>query len=67
MEDLIEALQILQKYMPADVRNPTNCEHDEFRVMVDPSDVSTDDMARLNALGFVPSDETMLSFRFGSC
>ncbi len=70
MNDLIEALQIFQKYMPEDVRCPTHCEHDTLYICcVEPDDVSLEDIDRLKGLGFfVPEEEDcFMSFRFGSC
>lgn len=65
MDDLIEALQILRKYdNPA---YPTNCNHDELWVCIDPSRVSAEDIARLEELGFSVVDDLFRSTRFGSC
>ena len=65
MNDLIEALKIFAKY--GDPYSPTHCEHDELMVMIDPADVSPEDLARLDDLGFEPNEyETFSSFRFGS-
>lgn len=64
MKDLIEALTIFSKYTQDN--RPTICEHDELIVLVDPSLVSEEDMARLCVLGFLSSDEHFKSFRFGS-
>lgn len=64
MNELIEALTIFAKYTQDD--RPTICEHDELIVLVDPSLVNEEDMARLSVLGFLPSDEHFKSFRFGS-
>lgn len=68
MSDLIAALTILLKY--GDPRNPTHCEHDELTICdIDPADVSEEDKAELDRLGFFVghNDETFMSFRFGSC
>jgi hypothetical protein len=64
--DLIKALTILAKY--TDARNPTGCEHDEFRVYVTPSVVSDEDKAALDVLGFIPHErcDAFLSYRYGS-
>lgn len=69
MKNLIEALQILLKY--EDPPFPTHCEHDVLTVVgIDPSDVSEEDKARLEELGFTVSDEygdlTFRSYRYGS-
>ena len=65
MEDLIEALRIFLKY--ANPHNPTHCEHDELWIVdVDPDKVSDEDKARLDELGFFPSEDGFKSFRFGS-
>ncbi len=68
MSDLIEALQIFLKY--ENPRYPTNCNHDELMVCLkNPELVSTEDLGRLDALGFFysESNEGFISFRFGSC
>ena len=66
---LIEALQILLTY--GNPRLPTHCEHDVLYIVgTDPSSVSKQDIDRLDALGFIISDEDgeelFISFRFGS-
>jgi hypothetical protein len=71
MDDLIKALQILRKYLKEDNYSPTYCEHDLLTIMdVDPSEVSPEDVAELDRLGFHISDEygeeAFASFRFGS-
>lgn len=68
MKDLIEALTIFLKY--GNPYSPTNCEHDELYVDIDPKLVSKADLKRLDKLGFFPSseyEEGFSSFRFGSC
>lgn len=71
IEQLIEAMQIFAKYVGD--RHPTNCEHDELVVCVEPSKVSDEDRKRLDELGFQPNEETVedsewfYSYRFGSC
>ena len=69
MEDLIKALQILNKY--GNPHNPTHCEHDVLTICgIDPADVSDEDKIKLGTLGFLVSDEygdgSFQSFRFGS-
>jgi len=68
LRHLIEALQILAKYN--DRAYPTHCEHDVLMVLVDPEEVSAEDKARLEQLGFDPGEESeedcFVSFRFGS-
>lgn len=69
MKDLIEALQILMKYVdPKYEKYPTTCEHDQFFVnCVTPDSVSEEDTKRLDELGFVPyEDFAFVSYRFGS-
>lgn len=68
MSDLIRALQILVKY--GDPRNPTHCEHDELTICgIDPGDVSDEDKATLDELGFFVTTEwgheVFQSGRFG--
>lgn len=73
MNDLIQALLILQKYITEDDDAwnwPTQCEHDELIVNVSPDNVSEEDINRLHALGFISDDGpygTFTSFKFGSC
>jgi hypothetical protein len=70
MNDLIEALQLLATYMDSKRHSyPTSCEHDVLYVMVDPSVVSPDDIARLEELDFHVDEDlnVFYSFRFGSC
>lgn len=70
MDDLIKALQLLRKYMYADKYAPTHCEHDTFLICCVPfDDVSHEDVAELNKLGFHWSKQfgAWESFRFGSC
>jgi hypothetical protein len=66
MNDLIMALEIFLKY--DNPYSPTHCEHDELLVMINPEDVSKEDVEALDKLGFRPSvdGETFSSFRFGS-
>lgn len=67
MKDLIEALTILCKY--DNPQFPTHCEHDVLLVNVDPSRVTSEDLRRLDQLGFVADDRSMCfrSHRYGSC
>lgn len=71
MNDLIEALTIIQKYI-GNVYAPTNCSHDEFFIMgpdKDGSSVSPEDMQRLKELGFRWDTEYghgWKSYRYGS-
>lgn len=71
MEDLIEALTILKKYISPDDEYgrefPTTCEHDMLFVnCVSPDVVSDEDKSRLKELGFVPYDNfAFVSYRFG--
>ncbi len=69
MEDLIKALQIFLKY--GNPKYPTHCEHDKLTISdIDPADVSDEDKAELDRLGFIVGDEygeqMFYSFRFGS-
>ena len=69
MEDLIKALQILLRY--GNPKYPTHCEHDIMTIVdIDSADVSDEDKAELDKLGFFVSDEyeddQFHSFRFGS-
>ncbi len=66
MKDLIEALTIFAKYK--NEMNPTCCGHDTLYIAgVTKNEVSKEDFARLNVLGFIWTDsEGWLSYRFGS-
>lgn len=67
MEALIKALQIFLKY--GNPAYPTHCEHDELIICgIDPDDVSDEDKAALDDMGFFVSEEDgcFKSFRFGS-
>lgn len=69
MDDLIQALLIIKKYV-GDVTNPFHCEHDVLTIgKLNPDDMTVADLRRVEALGFfVNEDEECLqSFRFGSC
>ena len=69
MLDLIEALRIFLKY--GNPRNPTHCEHDVLTIIgIDPEQVSEDDKAELERLGFFVGSEygelAFHSYRYGS-
>lgn len=65
MEDLVKALQIFLKY--GNPEYPTHCEHDILYVCgIEPSDVSDEDKASLDKLGFFCDEEGFKSFRYGS-
>ena len=68
MSDLIKALQIFLKY--GDPYSPCHCEHDELTICdISPDDVSEEDKAELDKLGFFVDEreECFRSFRYGSC
>lgn len=69
MNDLIEALKILQKYM-ANEEYPTQCEHDILYIksVINRGDVTDTDMQRLQELGFIwdYSHDGFISYRYGS-
>ncbi len=71
MRDLIEALTIFLKYTDPEKPNvsDTNCEHDQLIVCIDPARVTSEDLARLDELGFSANedDENFYSYRHGSC
>jgi hypothetical protein len=69
MNELIEALTILAKYMDPANKYPTYCEHDVLHVCGIEGEVSEDDIERLDKLGFFPDDDNngFMSFRYGSC
>lgn len=68
MEDLIKALQIFLKYGNPDY--PTHCEHDVMYICgIEPDQVSDEDKAELDRLGFFVADEPddgFMSFKYGS-
>lgn len=69
MKELIEALQIFQKYK--DIDYPTHCEHDVMYINqeITKDDISPEDIKRLDELGFnwSDSDDMFISYKFGSC
>lgn len=70
MDDLIEALTILSKYLDKKgCRLPTRCEHDVLLIdpVVNTDNVSLEDQKRLEDLGFVFMEEydSFGSYRFG--
>lgn len=68
MDDLIAALQIFRKY--GNPKWPTHCEHDVLTICgISPDDVSKEDKAKLDELGFFvdEEEECFCSFHFGSC
>lgn len=68
MKELIEALQIFEKYQNG-AKWPTHCEHDVLYVMsVKEDEPSAEERVRLDELGFVwmTSEECWGSYRFGS-
>jgi hypothetical protein len=68
MKELIKALQILSKYVEGYNKDyPTNCEHEELQVIVNPKKVSNDDKEKLYKLGFLPQDDYFVSYKYGSC
>jgi hypothetical protein len=68
MHNLIEALQIFAKYK--DLEHPTHCEHDVLQIAgITKEEISAEDAARLDALGFlwsVHDGGSWISYRFGS-
>lgn len=68
MNDLIEALQIFTKYV-GDDRN-VSCEHDVMYIQCNPETVASEDIERLEELGFYADTDDLMNFysyRFGSC
>jgi hypothetical protein len=67
MDELIEALTIFRKY--GNPNYPTQCEHDVLYVVgIGKDGISTEDILRLESLGFFwsESEGCFVSFRFGS-
>lgn len=68
MKQLVEALQIFLKYGNPDC--PTHCDLYQLTICgIDPADVSDEDKAELENLGFIVSNEygkeTFVSFKYG--
>lgn len=73
MQDLIEALTILKKYLikQADAylyKYPTKCKNGKLLVCVKYININKQDLERLEDLGFEPDEFTgyMVSYRFGT-
>lgn len=70
MNDLIEALTIISKYITDKhlMQYPTSCEHDTLFVHVQPAFVSTSDIRKLIELGFYPDhkEQYFYSYKYGS-
>jgi hypothetical protein len=63
--DLLEGLALLATHQTSDI-SPLNCTHDTLWVSSDPAEYSSEDIVRLDDLGFHPSDGGFMSYRFGS-
>lgn len=71
MNELIEALMIFSKYLTESdyaYKWPTSCYNGEMKVSVSPKVVSTQDIIKLQELGFQPdySWENFVSIKYGS-
>lgn len=71
MNELIEALMIFNKYLTENdyaYKWPTNCHNGEMRVSVSPNVVSTQDIIKLQELGFQPDFcwNNFVSVKYGS-
>lgn len=65
MDELLEALQLMAAKAKPDY--PFNCSHDTLTVCIDPALFSTEELKRLDELGFHDYGEGYFqSFRFGS-
>lgn len=66
MDKLIEALQIFLKY--GNNKYPTYCEHDTLYIChYEWDEISKDDQVKLEELGFIESDGSIISHKYGSC
>lgn len=68
MDDLIKALEIFDNY--TDSEDIFQCEHDVLYVNINAADVSTQDIDRLEELGFTIDEDDLgifMSFKYGSC
>ena len=70
--DLLEGIAILARHPGNDI-SPFHCEHDKLTICADPAEFTTEELERLEALGFHAADEddyddadSFYSFRFGS-
>jgi hypothetical protein len=71
MNELIEALMILSKYLTESdyaYKWPTSCYNGEMKVSVSPNVVSTQDIIKLQELGFQPDYywDNFISIKYGS-
>lgn len=71
MNELIEALMILSKYLTENdyaYKWPTSCYNGEMKVSVSPNIVSTQDIIKLQELGFQPDYywDNFISIKYGS-
>jgi hypothetical protein len=66
MKELIEALIIFSKY--TNEERIINCEREILYVYIDPNKVefSTEDINKLEALGFIVGDGCFYSYKYGS-
>ncbi|WP_016888284.1 hypothetical protein [Mycobacteroides abscessus] len=63
--DLPQAIELLSKHKTGPY--PFHCEHDELFVMSNPAAYTAEELAELDALGFlVNEDGGFSSFRYGS-
>ena len=72
MKDLIEALQIFQKYLvnpdSYDAKYCCNCSHDSLQICSEFNDISKKDIKRLEELGFdYNAEDGWYSHKYGSC
>lgn len=65
IDRLIEALQIAKKYNPNGY--VTHCEHDTLFIAISTDEISDDDWARMQDLGFVAENGIFVSRELGSC
>ncbi len=67
MDDLIKALTILRKY--GNPEYPTHCGHEVMYINIPHSEVSEEDLMRLEALGFDKENggTGFRSYKYGSC
>lgn len=71
MNELIEALMIFSKYLTESdyaYKWPTSCYNGEMKVSVSPNVVSTQDIIKLQELGFQPDYywDNFISIKYGS-
>lgn len=64
-DDLKKAIELFSQH-PGSKISPFHCEHDELWVMCDPTEFTEEELEDLKELGFIVSEDSFMSHRFGS-